>query len=176
MQRGIRFCHSERGDPHRLHSEVSEESTRLPARSVAPPRMALKFLMLRFLCLSTSLIFAVHAVLGCSIHHACAHSHTIAAHDAFAHEEYDCAGHDHDDAAPADESECPSHSCQHVTCSYVKAETVQLDGSGTQSPAPAIAADETVKPARVFQAIIAADVRLQFSSTPLYVWQCALLI
>jgi hypothetical protein len=133
----------------------------------------------QLLSLSTSLIFAVHAVLGCSVHHACSEAQPRGEQAAcgVARHHCHCHGHDHD-AAPADESNCPAQCCQHVACSYVKAEQVRIDDDNSPSaPAavlPAVALNSSSPPS--FHIAVAPDIPRILSATPLYVWHCALVI
>jgi hypothetical protein len=134
--------------------------------------------MQSFNCLLASLVFAVHAVLGCGFHNACQHGFAVVSRTAADHVEHACAAHDHGDShEPADDDQKPADPCQHVACSFVKAETPRIDLTHanvawltamlpvTQSHRGQIAS-ATCEP------ICKADL----SSAQLYVWHCALLI
>jgi hypothetical protein len=133
--------------------------------------------MYRFCNLTTSLIFAVHVVLGCTVHHVYGHAEACDAHAAV-HEGHDC--HDAHDGQPnpTDESDQPTPPCQHLDCSFVKAESVQVEQGGPQSDwtlgthfQPEIKTPQSCCPA--FDSGLTRDLS---SAAPLYVWHCALII
>jgi hypothetical protein len=129
---------------------------------------------MRFRHLLTSLVFAAHALLGCGVHHVWQQAPPIAV--AAGHS---CSHHDHNKGpeAPAGGERSPGPPCQHLACSFVKADTVRVDQGEDESwalasllcPARAGAAQQLRSAANT---ICAADL----SSAQVYVWHCALLI
>jgi hypothetical protein len=124
------------------------------------------------------LVFAAHAVLGCGVHHVCLHGSTIA--EGIDHQ---CSHHDAvpgpcgQSQAPADDGPCPLDRCQHMSCSFVKADTVRIDHgerSGSLVGAPLQAVYTFAAQRRLADCEPACPAIL--SAAQLYVWHCALLI
>jgi hypothetical protein len=130
---------------------------------------------MRFRHVLTSLVFAAHAVLGCGVHHAC---HEACAGAVAAG--HSCSHHGHDegpDAPPGEGEHSPGRPCQHLACSFVKADTVRVDqGEHVSWDATTLLfsarAEAAQRPGTAGKSICAADL----SSAQVYVWHCALLI
>jgi len=125
--------------------------------------------------LLASVAFAAHALLGCGVHHACCvaklespancHWHLAGA-----------AGHD----APCHPGEAPQphrDSCQHVPCSFTKAEVVRIEKDTRkatfQIALPTSAAAHSIQ---TCEAVGEPFRSAPSTSTALYVWHCKLLI
>jgi hypothetical protein len=134
--------------------------------------------MQRFHRLLTSLVFTAHALLGCGVHHACQYGLGVIHHTADYHSGHVCRAHGHDDSsAPANDDQEPTNSCQHVACSFVKAETPRIDFASRH--VAGLAATLPVEQDHGGQLVSTAGEPVcmaDLSSTQLYVWHCALLI
>lgn len=133
---------------------------------------------MRLIChIATGALFALHALLGCGLHHLCQHGAAVVSCTVSHDGGHRCHAHHHgNDEVPAEHDPAPADLCQHGVCSYVKAET---------TPAPAL----DIQPAWI--APVVADVSLaphvaataeaplcnaDLSTTQIYVWNCALII
>jgi hypothetical protein len=125
----------------------------------------------------TCLVFVAHAMLGCCVHHLCEHDplqgEHLAAHAH--HNHFAC----HSDApdGPSHEHSDNDHQCDHVACSFVKADSLHVDFERQLSPFDIILSFEfdslpSLAKTASWPAICKADI----SSAHLYVWHCALLI
>jgi hypothetical protein len=134
--------------------------------------------MRTLVCLLTSLVFAVHALVGCGAHRSCEHRTAILSGHQVAHESHDCVAHHHGDReAPEDGEHDSSAPCSHSVCSYVKAETQQVDLSNAFVAFWTAMGPIEVGPSGAMSAAIVQPVcRGDLSSTQLYVWHCALII
>jgi hypothetical protein len=134
--------------------------------------------MVRLIQFVTSVVFAAHALLGCGVHYTCRHNPAVAVCSTADHHSHDCASHHEDDSQESSDDPAPAAPCQHVSCSFVKAETVRVEqGMGhvewIVQVAPSI--ELTATSQRILVAnepLCAADL----TSTPLFVWHCALVI
>jgi hypothetical protein len=128
--------------------------------------------------LLTSLMFAAHALLGCVAHRTCEHRSAIVSCTATSHAGHACtAHHDGHDGEPAEHEGGSSESCLHSDCSYVKADTQQVDLSADM--ALLIGTIVAVDPHHEgsFAAAIRDPIcRADLTSTQLFVWHCALII
>jgi hypothetical protein len=134
--------------------------------------------MRTLICLLTILAFAAHASLGCGAHRTCEHSTTVAseAHTCHKHSHSVAAHHrDHNATADHEEGE-PCDPCSHSDCSYVKAETQQVDAASPLASSfallPVSLTEVSESTNRFDEPVCQADL----SSTQLYVWHCALII
>lgn len=134
--------------------------------------------MERLLQIVTSVVFAAHALLGCGVHYACRHNPTrevcSAAHDHV----HGCAGHHEGESPEPCDDHSPAAPCQHVSCSFVKAETVRLDQSSGHVEWMAASATplELVESPQVFLTVNEPLCAADLTSTPLFVWHCALIL
>jgi hypothetical protein len=136
------------------------------------------FRMRTFICLLTTFVFAFHASLGCGAHRACGNSTVMFGNAEVGHNHVrDITGHHHDHNGTADhEDNQPCEPCSNSDCSYVKAETQQVDAAGHLTLGTALLTFSPIEtsepPSRYSEPLCKADL----SSTQLYVWHCALII
>jgi hypothetical protein len=134
--------------------------------------------MQNVLCLLTSLVFAVHALLGCAAHRSCGHRAAILPRD---HEEcgvHACVTHhEGHDSQPADDEHDSPAPCSHSVCSYVKAETQQVDLRNAIVAFWAVLRPIDLGPSGAVTAAVSEPIcQADISSTQLFVWHCALII
>lgn len=124
--------------------------------------------MRNFVSLVTSLVFCVHATVGCNTLHAWSHDaadgHALSRHTA--HDQSS----EHQRSVPERDRVCPA-------CSYVKADAPQFELSNDVvvswvASAPLDVGSLAAVTAAVGEAVFPVDL----SSTHLYVWHCALII
>jgi hypothetical protein len=141
--------------------------------------------MQRTVQIITSAIFALHALLGCAMHHSCQHGvavarcevgkkhqahHCTCRHHAVAHDDDGASEPCHDDHAPADP-------CKYTSCSYVKAETQRVNLADHQVAAVLPAATiVALHSSPIASAVCVPVSRADLSATEIYVWHCALII
>jgi hypothetical protein len=132
----------------------------------------------RLIQIVTSFVFAAHALLGCGVHFSCRHNPAVEICSSDHDHAHGCASHDEGEPYESGEEESPEAPCQHVSCSFVKAESVRLDQGG--QPIEWLAATAALlEPAMSPQVSLSASEPLcaaDLTSTPLFVWHCALVI
>ncbi len=122
-------------------------------------------------------VFAVHAVLGCGVHHACQHGVAAGRCTAQRHAEHHCDHHSGDREQPAGGEHAPADPCQHAVCSYVKAETQRVDlADGDAASFTTMSPVNATPAAQAASAISESLCKADLSSTHLYVLHCALII
>jgi hypothetical protein len=134
--------------------------------------------MERLIQIVTSVVFAAHALLGCGVHYSCRHNPAREICSATQHVHHDCGGHHEGQSHESSDEGLPEAPCQHVSCSFVKAETVRVD-QGVGHVEWIAAAAMLVEPAATPQVFLTANEPLcaaDLTSTPLFVWHCALVI
>jgi hypothetical protein len=125
-----------------------------------------------------SVVFAVHALLGCSAHCACPHNPVLHIVGTLCQTEHDVGKHGEGESHEPCDHDSPDCDCQHVSCSYVKADTVRfVQGGGhvarvTLTPVLVGTSQSSQHFVRDSGQLAAANL----SSTPVYVWHCALVI
>jgi hypothetical protein len=134
--------------------------------------------MERLIQIVTSVVFAAHALLGCGVHFTCRHNPAVEVCAADHHHAHDCASHDEGSPYESGEDESPQAPCQHVSCSFVKAESVRLDYGGQLvnllAATPTLL--EPVMLPHVYRTANEPLCAADLTSTPLFVWHCALVI
>jgi hypothetical protein len=134
--------------------------------------------MQHFHRITTILIFAIHAMLGCGAHHTCAHAQATAVGRADRHADHGCpAGHHHDSAPDEDNDREPASPCQHVACSFVKVDPLPVDqGQGDVAWVSAWMLADGANSAQPIPAAFDLPCKANQPSVQIYVWHCALLI
>jgi hypothetical protein len=134
--------------------------------------------MERLIQIVTSVVFSAHALLGCGVHYACRHNPAREVCSTTHHHSHECASHDEGDSQEPLDDHTPAVPCQHVACSFVKAESVRLEldrGHGECLAAAAIVVEPAAAP-QVFMTTHKPLCAVDLTSTPLFVWHCALII
>ncbi len=125
--------------------------------------------------LLTSLVFAVHALLGCGIHHACEYGAEVVAAASGCEKHGHSHEHCHHGGHPPHEHE-PCEPCAHASCSYVKAETQQVSSLVQMTYVFMLPAVEPYVVSLRAGSVRAPEMRGDCYATELYVWHCALII
>ena len=138
--------------------------------------LLVKLTMQFLLRLFTGFVFAAHAMLGCGAHRSCDHNTAVAISSAH-HADHHCAANHEGHSAPHDDNHAPDPNCQHSNCSFVKAEKQQdlsaADFWSTLLPSHiVVVTDDYQLASEIDRPVFLAD----HSSTPLFVWHCALIL
>lgn len=127
-----------------------------------------------FVCLLTSLVFAVHVIVGCTCGHRTKWLGDLAAPQA----DYARDGR-YGDPGGGDRrgGQQSPKSCPHAASNYLKAELKQVDASpGTMSLYAFQDLSATREPQAPTSSVVQPVCRLEISNAQLFVWHCALII
>jgi hypothetical protein len=134
--------------------------------------------MERLIQIVTSVVFAAHALLGCGVHYTCRHNPAVEVCSTTHDHSHDCASHHEGESQESGDDQSPSEPCQHVSCSFVKAETVRVDQSAghVEWVVPVAPSIELTATSQRFLTTNEPLCAVELTSTPLFVWHCALVI
>lgn len=128
-----------------------------------------------FYHLLASIAFAAHALLGCGVHHMCCVEMPRPSSDCPWHDECPMGHVEH--SQPAKSPHSHHDSCQHVACSFMKAEPSRIELDVRAVPNLLSWPTSAACPAELASRAVCEPVVGALGTTlQLYVWHCALLI